>query len=88
MNHARGPELLDLSSRVAGLTEHLGRVLAEAGASVMLPQADLNGESLAAAVTRLMGDTEARSEMASRARARGKPHAAEEIVSNLLTLVQ
>jgi UDP-N-acetylglucosamine:LPS N-acetylglucosamine transferase len=53
----------------------------------MLPQDDLTGKSLASAVNGLMDDEVAREEMASRALARGKPQAAEDIVSNLLTLV-
>ncbi len=79
--------LIPLPTAAADHQTHNARVLAEAGASVMLPQDDLTGESLAAAVNGLMDDEVAREEMASRALARGKPQAAEDIVSNLLTLI-
>jgi UDP-N-acetylglucosamine--N-acetylmuramyl-(pentapeptide) pyrophosphoryl-undecaprenol N-acetylglucosamine transferase len=80
--------LVPLPTAAADHQSHNARVLAEAGASVMLPQAELSAESLGAAVNRLLGDAAAREEMASRARGRGKPQAAEEIVSNLLTLIR
>jgi UDP-N-acetylglucosamine--N-acetylmuramyl-(pentapeptide) pyrophosphoryl-undecaprenol N-acetylglucosamine transferase len=79
--------LIPLPTAAADHQAHNARVLAEAGASVMLPQDDLTGKSLASAVNGLMDDEVAREEMASRALARGKPQAAEDIVSNLLTLV-
>jgi UDP-N-acetylglucosamine--N-acetylmuramyl-(pentapeptide) pyrophosphoryl-undecaprenol N-acetylglucosamine transferase len=62
-------------------------VLAEAGATLMLPQSELTAERLAQAVTGLLSEDAARGAMANKARARGKPEAAAEIVSNLLTLV-
>jgi UDP-N-acetylglucosamine--N-acetylmuramyl-(pentapeptide) pyrophosphoryl-undecaprenol N-acetylglucosamine transferase len=80
--------LIPLPTAAANHQSHNARVLADAGASVMLPQDELSGESLAAAVGRLLDDAVAREEMASRALARGKPRAAEEIVSNLLTLIR
>jgi UDP-N-acetylglucosamine:LPS N-acetylglucosamine transferase len=54
---------------------------------VMLPQSELTPESLARAVNRLLSENSARDTMATHASARGKPNAANEIVSNLLTLV-
>ena len=63
------------------------RVLAEAGASVHLPQSELTPQRLGDAVQRLLSEDGTRDGMAERAKARGKPHAASEIVSNLLTLV-
>jgi UDP-N-acetylglucosamine--N-acetylmuramyl-(pentapeptide) pyrophosphoryl-undecaprenol N-acetylglucosamine transferase len=80
--------LIPLPTAAADHQTHNARVLAEAGASVMLPQDKLTSERLAAAVARLLGDADARAGMASRALARGKPRAADEIVSNLLTLVR
>jgi UDP-N-acetylglucosamine--N-acetylmuramyl-(pentapeptide) pyrophosphoryl-undecaprenol N-acetylglucosamine transferase len=79
--------LIPLPTAAADHQSHNARVLAEAGAGVMLPQDELNGESLAAAANGLLDDAAAREQMSSRALARGKPQAAEEIVSNLLTLI-
>jgi len=80
--------LIPLPSAAADHQTHNARVLAEAEASVMLSQDELSGASLAAAVNRLLGSEEARARMAAKALARGKPQAAEDIVSNLLTLIQ
>ncbi len=79
--------LIPLPTAAADHQTHNAKVLAEAGASVMLPQDELSGQTLAAAVNRLLEDPEARAQMAEKARARGKPRAAEEIVSNFLTLI-
>jgi UDP-N-acetylglucosamine--N-acetylmuramyl-(pentapeptide) pyrophosphoryl-undecaprenol N-acetylglucosamine transferase len=67
---------------------HNARVLADAGASLMLPQSELTPTRLGETIGRLLSEDGTRSTMASRARARGKPEAAAEIVSNLLTLVR
>jgi UDP-N-acetylglucosamine--N-acetylmuramyl-(pentapeptide) pyrophosphoryl-undecaprenol N-acetylglucosamine transferase len=67
---------------------HNARVLAEAGASLMLPQSALTPARLAETVNRLLSEDATRGAMATRARERGKPEAAAEIVSNLLTLVR
>jgi len=61
-------------------------VLAEAGASTMLPQAELTPARLAQEVGDLLTDRPRRDAMAARALARGRPRAADEIVSRLLTL--
>jgi UDP-N-acetylglucosamine:LPS N-acetylglucosamine transferase len=61
-------------------------VLAEAGASTLLPQSHLGAGRLGANVSALLEDPTRRSEMAARARARGRPEAAADIVSKLLTL--
>jgi UDP-N-acetylglucosamine--N-acetylmuramyl-(pentapeptide) pyrophosphoryl-undecaprenol N-acetylglucosamine transferase len=79
--------LIPLPTAAADHQTHNARVLAEAGAAVMLPQSELTPESLARAVNRLLSENSARDTMAAHASARGKPHAAAEIVSNLLTLV-
>jgi UDP-N-acetylglucosamine--N-acetylmuramyl-(pentapeptide) pyrophosphoryl-undecaprenol N-acetylglucosamine transferase len=80
--------LVPLPTAAADHQTHNARVLAEAGASFLLPQAALTSERLAEMVGRLLADSGVRQGMANRARARGRPHAAAEIVSNLLTLVQ
>ena len=79
--------LVPLPSAAADHQTHNARVLADAGASLHLPQAELTSVRLAQAVGELLSDDGARGAMARRARARGKPQAAAEIVSNLLTLV-
>jgi UDP-N-acetylglucosamine--N-acetylmuramyl-(pentapeptide) pyrophosphoryl-undecaprenol N-acetylglucosamine transferase len=63
------------------------RVLAAAGASLLLPQAELTPERLQSVVGGLLQDPVRRREMGERALARGRPHSAQEIVSKLLTLV-
>ena len=80
--------LIPLPTAAADHQTHNARVLAEAGASQMLAQSALSPSSLADAVKRLLSDHGTRNAMADRARARGKPQAAAEIVSNLLTLVR
>lgn len=79
--------LIPLPTAAADHQTHNARVLAEAGASEMLAQAELTPSRLAADIGRLLADDAARSSMAERARARGRPAAAADIVSNLLTLV-
>jgi UDP-N-acetylglucosamine--N-acetylmuramyl-(pentapeptide) pyrophosphoryl-undecaprenol N-acetylglucosamine transferase len=80
--------LIPLPSAAADHQTHNARVLAEAGASMVLPQSELTAERLKAAVTRLLTDPGLRKQMAERARARGRPNSAREIVSNLLTLLR
>ncbi len=80
--------LIPLPTAAADHQTHNARVLAEAGASQMIAQPALTPAALAESVKRLLSDHGMRSAMADRARARGKPQAAFEIVSNLLTLVR
>jgi UDP-N-acetylglucosamine--N-acetylmuramyl-(pentapeptide) pyrophosphoryl-undecaprenol N-acetylglucosamine transferase len=79
--------LIPLPTAAADHQTHNARVLAEAGASFLLPQAELTPERLRDAVTDLLRDGLRRKQMAERALARGRPQAAREIVSKLLTLV-
>jgi UDP-N-acetylglucosamine--N-acetylmuramyl-(pentapeptide) pyrophosphoryl-undecaprenol N-acetylglucosamine transferase len=79
--------LIPLPTAAADHQTHNARVLADAGASLLLTQPDLTPERLSDAITGLLADQTARSKMAEQARARGRPEAASEIVSNLLTLV-
>jgi UDP-N-acetylglucosamine:LPS N-acetylglucosamine transferase len=53
----------------------------------MLVQGSLTPEVLAQSVTELLREGGEREAMAVRAKARGRPHAASEIVSRLLTLL-
>jgi UDP-N-acetylglucosamine--N-acetylmuramyl-(pentapeptide) pyrophosphoryl-undecaprenol N-acetylglucosamine transferase len=79
--------LIPLPTAAADHQSHNARVLAEAGASLLMTQADLTPARLGEAVDRLLSDAAGRSEMARRALSRGKPQAGADIVSNLLTLV-
>ncbi len=79
--------LIPLPTAAADHQTHNARVLAEAGASRLMLQTQLTPELLAQSVTDLLRDGTARGAMAARARARGKPDAAQEIVSRLLTLI-
>ena len=80
--------LIPLPTAAADHQTHNARVLAEAGASALLPQSELTPERLSQEVDRLLSEDGTRSTMANLARARGKPTAAAEIVSNLLTLLR
>ncbi|HEX4575349.1 MAG TPA: glycosyltransferase, partial [Gemmatimonadales bacterium] len=66
---------------------HNAAALAEAGAAIHLPERTLSAHTLAEQVTSLLADRPARESLAARARARGHPDAAREIVSRILTLV-
>jgi UDP-N-acetylglucosamine--N-acetylmuramyl-(pentapeptide) pyrophosphoryl-undecaprenol N-acetylglucosamine transferase len=79
--------LVPLPTAAADHQNHNARVLAEAGAAVLLPQSELTPRRLREVITRLLDDPDARQEMSARALARGRPHSAREIVSKLLTLV-
>jgi UDP-N-acetylglucosamine--N-acetylmuramyl-(pentapeptide) pyrophosphoryl-undecaprenol N-acetylglucosamine transferase len=78
--------LVPLPTAAADHQTHNARVLAEAGASTLLPQSQLGAGRLGETVAALLEDRTRRSDMAARARARGRPEAAADIVSKLLTL--
>jgi UDP-N-acetylglucosamine--N-acetylmuramyl-(pentapeptide) pyrophosphoryl-undecaprenol N-acetylglucosamine transferase len=79
--------LVPLPTAAADHQTHNARVLAEAGAATLLRQTELTVASLAERVGRLLADGSFRRMMAGRALDRGRPHAAADIVSSLLTLV-
>lgn len=79
--------LVPLPTAAADHQSHNARVLADAGASLLLPQSELTPERLREVVTELLRDSGRRKQMAERALARGRPHSARDIVSNLLTLI-
>ncbi|HEX5963103.1 MAG TPA: undecaprenyldiphospho-muramoylpentapeptide beta-N-acetylglucosaminyltransferase [Gemmatimonadales bacterium] len=79
--------LVPLPTAAADHQSHNARVLAAAGASLMLPQSELTSSRLRDVITALLQDPTGRKQMAERALARGRPHAAGAIVSNLLTLI-
>jgi UDP-N-acetylglucosamine--N-acetylmuramyl-(pentapeptide) pyrophosphoryl-undecaprenol N-acetylglucosamine transferase len=78
--------LVPLPTAAADHQTYNARVLASAGAALQLSQKDLTPATLGAQVDRLLGDPDARSAMAAGALARGKPAAADDIVSNFSTL--
>ena len=79
--------LVPLPTAAADHQTHNARVLAASGASLMLPQGELTPDRLGDVITALLSDPARRKEMGERALARGRPHAARDIVSNLLTLI-
>jgi UDP-N-acetylglucosamine--N-acetylmuramyl-(pentapeptide) pyrophosphoryl-undecaprenol N-acetylglucosamine transferase len=79
--------LIPLPTAAADHQTYNARVLAGSGASLMLPQAELTAGRLGEVIAALLDDPARRKEMGERALARGRPQAAREIVSNLLTLV-
>jgi UDP-N-acetylglucosamine--N-acetylmuramyl-(pentapeptide) pyrophosphoryl-undecaprenol N-acetylglucosamine transferase len=78
--------IVPLPTAAADHQTHNARVLAEDGASAMLPQSELTPARLAKEVGDLLTDRTRHDAMAARALARGRPRAADEIVSRLLTL--
>jgi UDP-N-acetylglucosamine--N-acetylmuramyl-(pentapeptide) pyrophosphoryl-undecaprenol N-acetylglucosamine transferase len=79
--------LVPLPSAAADHQAQNARALAEAGAAIHLPEHDLTAYALADQVSRLLGDRTRLESVAARARARGNPNAAPEIVSKILTVV-
>jgi UDP-N-acetylglucosamine--N-acetylmuramyl-(pentapeptide) pyrophosphoryl-undecaprenol N-acetylglucosamine transferase len=79
--------LIPLPTAAADHQSHNARVLAGTGASHLLPQSELTVERLADVVSALLRDEGRRKQMAGLALARGRPHSARDIVSNLLTLI-
>jgi UDP-N-acetylglucosamine--N-acetylmuramyl-(pentapeptide) pyrophosphoryl-undecaprenol N-acetylglucosamine transferase len=79
--------LIPLPTAAADHQTHNARVLAEAGAALLLRQEELTPALLGATITRVLAEPGVRRRMAEHARARGRPRAAAEIVSHFLTLV-
>jgi UDP-N-acetylglucosamine--N-acetylmuramyl-(pentapeptide) pyrophosphoryl-undecaprenol N-acetylglucosamine transferase len=80
--------LIPLPTAAADHQRYNAEVLAAAGASLVVPQSELTAERLGAVITGLLNDPAQRKRMADRARVRGRPHSALDIVSKLLTLVE
>ena len=78
--------LVPLPTAAADHQTHNARVLADAGASALLPQSDLSAGRLGETVDALLEDHGRLRAMAALALARGRPDAAADIVSRLLTL--
>ena len=79
--------LVPLPTAAADHQTHNARAMSEAGAAVHLPQGDLLENGLGPAIGELLRVPSAREGMAAAARRRGRPDAARDIVSLLLTLV-
>ena len=78
--------LIPLPTAAADHQTYNARALVAAGAARLLPQAELTAVRLGQAVQDLLADRQGREAMAAAARGRGRPAAATEIVSRLLTL--
>jgi UDP-N-acetylglucosamine--N-acetylmuramyl-(pentapeptide) pyrophosphoryl-undecaprenol N-acetylglucosamine transferase len=79
--------LIPLPTAAEDHQRHNAEALAAAGAAEVLLQRDLSPDSFGRVVGGLLADAGRRRRMADAARARGKPAAADEIVSHLLTLL-
>lgn len=79
--------LIPLPSAAANHQHHNAVALADAGAAVLLPESDLRFGRLWQELVQLLGDSARREAMASRARSRGQPDAAAEIVADLSRLL-
>ena len=77
---------MPLPTAAADHQTYNARVLAEAGAAFMLAQNELTPATLGELIDRLLNDRATHSGMAAHALARGRPAAADEIVSNFSTL--
>jgi len=79
--------LVPLPTAAADHQTHNAKALADAGAGVLLRQAELTPESLWSAIVGLAGDEPRRIEMSRVARERGRPDAARAIAGKLLEMV-
>jgi UDP-N-acetylglucosamine--N-acetylmuramyl-(pentapeptide) pyrophosphoryl-undecaprenol N-acetylglucosamine transferase len=79
--------LVPLPTAAADHQTHNARVLAASGSALMLPQAELTPNRLREVITALLSDPARRKQIGEQALARGRPQAARDIVSNLLTLI-
>ena len=78
--------LVPLPTAAADHQTYNARALADAGAAVLLPERELNPDSLAGLVSGLLVDRARLASLAARAGGRGHPEAAREIASAILTL--
>ena len=79
--------LVPLPTAAADHQTHNARAMAEAGAAAVLTQAEMVRSGVGGVLGRLLAAGPEREAMAAAARGRGRPHAARDIVSLLLTLV-
>src|SRR5436190_1685737 len=79
--------LVPLPTAAADHQTHNAAALAAAGAAIHLPEERLTPYTLAQEVTALVADRSRLEALGTRARGRGHPDAAREVVSELLTLI-
>src|SRR3989441_247676 len=79
--------LVPLPTAAAGHQTFNARALAAAGAAVLLPEEQLAAQGFAQLVRELVRDEQRLASLAARARERGHPDAARDIVLRILTLV-
>ncbi len=79
--------LIPLPTAAADHQTGNARALEASGAATVLLQRDLTADSLGSAISGLIGDPDRRAAMARAAQTRGRPAAASDIVSHLLTLL-
>jgi UDP-N-acetylglucosamine--N-acetylmuramyl-(pentapeptide) pyrophosphoryl-undecaprenol N-acetylglucosamine transferase len=77
--------LIPLPTAAGDHQRHNAEALVTAGASEMILQRDLTPERFGDAIASVLGDPERLAAMAQAAKSRGRPDAADEIVSRLLT---
>ena len=75
--------LIPLPTSAEGHQARNAEALADAGASVHLPQSDLSGDELGRLLDQLVGDSDRLEVMSRAARARSRPHSAHEIARRL-----
>lgn len=80
--------LVPLPTAAANHQHHNAVALADAGAAVLVPEAELREGRLWGALVSLMSDEARRAAIAEQARKRGRPDAAAEIVNDLLRLIE
>lgn len=80
--------LVPLPTAAANHQHHNAVALRDAGAAVMVPEAELEGGRLWGELVGLAADSERRNALSERARERGRPHAADEIVARLARLLE
>lgn len=80
--------LIPLPTAAADHQTHNAAAMAAAGAALHLSQAEVLSRGFGPLISPLLADPEVRGRMAAAARLRGRPEAAREIVSLLLTLLE
>ncbi len=88
LNHRLPAVLVPLPTAAADHQTRNAQALAEAGAAILAPEAELTGATLWSHVVRLASDGAARAAMAAAAERRARPEAAREIARDIATLLK